>query len=626
MILNDWSEKLAKYNVTFFPDGKTVVVDEGITLAEASDLAGITIDSPCGGNGTCGKCKVVITAGKPETPTEAENDFFSEQELKDGYRLACQTLVTCDMDVTVPEDSRIRAIQILSAGTGQQIRLHPNISKVYIELKEQTLERQIADFTNIKEAIKDKFDIICTDLKVLRELPNIIRKSKFKITLVLDGNKLISVEPGDTTKKNYGIAVDIGTTTIVSTVVDLNTGNELSVASALNTQATHGADVVSRINYTTDEENGLEELGDRVIHVIKQISEYACAEAHVNMKDVYEITIVGNTTMTHLFLKIPVRNLAIMPYVGVFSDPVDVKASELGFNFNPEANVYVLPNIAGFVGADTVGVILASALNRSETIKLAIDIGTNGEVALGSKDKLLTCSTAAGPAFEGAMITHGMRGAPGAIERVELGDHPIIQVIGGGKPIGICGSGLIDVVAEMLRLEIIDETGRMADADDLEISAELKKYLRRTDEYGPHLVLYEGDGHEVVITQKDIRQVQLAKGAIKAGIEILMRKLSIKLDGVSEVLMAGAFGNYIRKENAIRLGLIPNFPLEKVKFIGNAAAAGAKMALMSKEAREEAIRISTFAEYVELATDPNFQNEFMDAMTFPIESELTFLS
>jgi len=269
---------------------------------------------------------------------------------------------------------------------------------------------------------------------------------------------------------------------------------------------------------------------------------------------------------------------------------------------------------------------LASALNRSETIKLAIDIGTNGEVALGSKDRLLTCSTAAGPAFEGAMITYGMRGAPGAIERVELNDKPVIQVIGGGKPIGICGSGLIDVVAEMLRLGIVDETGRMMDPDDLEISPELKKYIRKSDEYGPHLVLHEHEGRHVVITQKDIRQMQLAKGAIKAGIEILINKLDITLDDVSEVLMAGAFGNYIKKENAIRLGLIPDFPLDKVRFIGNAAAAGAKMALMSKEARQEAMQIANFAEYAELATDPNFQNEFMDAMTFPTDSELKFLS
>jgi len=617
---------LAEYKVKFNPEGKVVSIEDDITIAEASDLAGITIDAPCGGKGTCGKCRIMVTAGEPSPPTEAEERFFSKDELEEGHRLACQTIVQSDMEVTIPEDSRIRAIKILSEGTGQEIILHPNISKVYLELKEQTLERQIADFKNIKEALIATYPDIYTDLKVLRQLPKILRDAKFKVTLVLDGNKLIGVEPGDTTGKNYGIAVDIGTTTVVSTVVNLNTGKEMSVASALNTQATHGADVISRINFTIDEEDGLEELGDRVIGVIKQISEYACAEAHVSMKDIYEVTVVGNTTMTHLFLKVPVRSLALMPYVGVFSDPVDVKASELGFSFNPDANVYVLPNIAGFVGADTVGVILASALNRSETIKLAIDIGTNGEVALGSKDRLLTCSTAAGPAFEGAMITYGMRGAPGAIERVDLNDKPVIEVIGGGKPIGICGSGLIDVVGEMLRLGIIDETGRMMDPDDLDISPELKKYLRRSDEYGPHIVLYEHEGRHVVITQKDVRQVQLAKGAIKAGIEILMNKLGITLDDVSEVLMAGAFGNYIRKENAIRLGLIPDFPLEKVKFIGNAAAAGAKMALMSKEAREEAMQIANFSEYVELATDPNFQNEFMDAMTFPTDSELKFLS
>jgi len=608
---------LAKCIVKFKPDGKVATVEEGTIITKAADIAGITIDSPCGGKGTCGKCKVIVNAENISPPNEAEEEFFSPDELKEGYRLACQTVVSCNMEVVVPQDSRIRAIKILSAGIGREVRLHPNISKIYVELQEQTLERQISDFTNIKEAVKSKLPNITVGLNMLREIPSILRKSKFKVTLILDGDELIGIEPGDTTKKNYGIAVDIGTTTVVSTVIDLNTGNDLAVASALNTQATHGADVISRINYTVENENGLEELGDRIVHVINQINEYACAEAHVDSKNIYELTIVGNTTMTHLFLKVPSRNLAVMPYVGVFSDPVETTASKMGFNINPCANVYVLPNIAGFVGADTVGVILASALNRSETIKLAIDIGTNGEVALGSHKKLLTCSTAAGPAFEGAMITHGMRGAPGAIERLQITDRPVYQVIGGGKPNGICGSGLIDVVAEMLRLGIIDETGRMTNPDELDISPELKTYIRRSDEYGPHLVLYESDGQKVVITQKDIRQVQLAKGAIKAGIEILMRKLGVKLEDISEVLLAGAFGNYIKKESAIRLGLIPNFPLDKVHFIGNAAAAGSKMALMSKEAREEAVLISKSTEYVELATDPNFQNEFMEAMMFP---------
>jgi len=609
---------LNKYVVKFKPDDKVISIEEGKTIAESADMAGITIDSPCGGKGTCGKCVVIVHADNLEPPSEAEERFLTEDELKEGYRLACQTHVTCNMEVTVPQDSRIRSIKILSAGKGREVHLHPNISKIYVELPEQTLERQIADLTNIKEALKPNFTNVTIDLGLLRKLPSILRKSKFKVTLVLDGNEIIGIEPGDTTKKNYGVAIDIGTTTVVSTVVDLNTGSDLAVASALNTQATHGADVISRINFTIENENGLEELGDRVTQVINQITEYACAEAHVDTQNVYEVTVVGNTTMTHLFLKVPVRNLAIMPYVGVFSDPVETNAGRIGLNVNPNANVFVLPNIAGFVGADTVGVILASALNRSETIKLAIDIGTNGEVALGSKKRLLTCSTAAGPAFEGAMITHGMRGAPGAIERVQLTDRPIYQVIGGGKPIGICGSGLIDVVAEMLRLGIVDDTGRMSDPNELELPDGLIKYIRRNDEYGPHLVLYESEEHDVVITQKDVRQVQLAKGAIKAGIEILMRKLGIGLDDIDEVLLAGAFGNYIKKENAIRIGLIPDFPLDKVHFIGNAAAVGSKMALMSKEAREEAERISKSTEYIELATDPNFQNEFMEAMMFPI--------
>ena len=617
--INKWRYKLATRNVTFEPDGKTVTVEQGITITEAAASAGIIINSPCGGEGRCGKCKVVINAQNPESSTEVEKKLLSDDELSEGYRLACQTHVTDNVTVTVPEDSRVAESKILSKGAGQDVELHPNISKIYVELSEQTLDNQIADLTNLKNALGTEVSEITAELDVLRKLPNVIRESKFKVTLVLDGNRLMDIEPGNTVDKKYGLAVDIGTTTVVCTVVDLNTGSDMGVASALNTQAVHGADVISRINYSVENEGGLDELSDRVMQVIRQITEYACTEAGVSPDNVYEVTVVGNTTMTHLFLKIPARNLALLPYVAAVSDPVEVTASQLDLNVNPNANLYILPNIAGFVGADTVGVILASALYESDSIKLAIDIGTNGEVVMGSRDRLLTCSCAAGPAFEGAMITHGMRAAPGAIERVQLDNRPICHVIRGGQPIGICGSGLIDVIAEMLRVGIIDSTGRMLTADDLDpdVPAGLKEYLSRNDEYGPHLILSRSNGREVVITQKDVRQVQLAKGAIMAGVRVLMNTLGVQSDDISEVLLAGAFGNYIQKENAIRMGLIPDFPLDKVRFIGNAAAKGAEMALMSREARETTKRISKNTEHIELAMDMNFQNEFMEAMSFP---------
>ncbi len=610
---------MAEYSVTFEPDGKTITATQGATIRDAASAAGISINSPCGGEGRCGKCKVLVGDQNVEPPTEAEADLLSEEELSKGYRLACQTLVTGDTTINVPEDSRIAESKILSEGKGQDVKLHPNISKIYVELSEQTLDNQIADLTNLKNALGPEMSGLTAELDVLRKIPRVLRDSKFKVTLVLDGNRLMEIEPGDTTRKKYGLAVDIGTTTVVCTVVDLRTGANIGVASALNTQAVHGADVVSRINYSVENERGLEELHDRVKQVIRQITEYACTEAGVSPENVYEVTVVGNSTMTHLFLKLPVRNLALLPYVAVVSDPVEFTASQLGLNVNPNANVFILPNIAGFVGADTVGVILASALHESDSIKLAIDIGTNGEVMLGSRERLLTCSCAAGPAFEGAMITHGMRAAPGAVERIELGDCPICHVIRGGQPIGICGSGLIDVVAEMLRLGIVDSTGRMMGADDLgpDVPDGVKECLSKNDEYGPHLVLSRSNGREVVITQKDIRQVQLAKGAIMAGVKILMKTLGIQLEDISEVLLAGAFGNYIQKESAIRLGLLPDFPLDKVKFIGNAAAVGAKMALMSREARDQTKRISGNTEYIELAVDPDFQNEFMEAMMFP---------
>ncbi|MBD3184120.1 DUF4445 domain-containing protein [Candidatus Poribacteria bacterium] len=610
---------MATYKVEFKPDGKIADVKEGTNIKDAAASVDIVINSPCGGEGTCGKCRVVVKGSNLSIPTEAEERLISSENLKKGHRLACQTKVLGDMEVNVPEDSKIAESKILSDGKGQLVKLHPNISKVYLELDEQTLENQIADLSSLEKNLDLNGGKLVAELDVLYKMSEIIRDSKYKVTAVLDGNTLIDIEPGNTLGKKYGLAVDIGTTSVVCNVVDLNNGSNISVASALNTQGVHGADVISRINYTVENENGLEDLNRRVVQVINQITEYACNEAGVDPNNVYEVTVVGNTTMIHLFLKIPPKYLSLIPYVPVVSDPVETRAYRLNLNVNSNANVYVLPSIAGFVGADTVGVILASDLHKSDTIKLAIDIGTNGELALGSKDKLMTCSCAAGPAFEGAMITHGMRAAPGAIERVELKDKPVCQVIRGGHAIGICGSGLIDVVAEMLKLGIVDSTGRMLSADEVgsKIPDGLKEYLKENDEYGRHLVLDKSNDREVVITQKDVRQVQLAKGAIEAGVNILMKTMGISLDDVSEVLMAGAFGNYIKGENAIQLGLIPKFPLEKVNFIGNAAAAGAKMALMSREARKTAETIAKNTGYMELAVDPDFQNEFMMAMMFP---------
>lgn len=610
---------MVTYDVTFEPDGKTVKVEKGLTITEAAAVAEISINSPCGGEGTCGKCRVVVDAQNIEPPDESEKKALSEEDLSAGYRLACQVTVTDNMTVTIPEDSRIADSKILSEGVEQEVELHPNIVKTYLELPEQTLENQVADLTNLASALG--WEKLTAELDVLRKLPNVIRESEFKTTLVLDGDRLIDIEPGNTTDKKYGLAIDIGTTTVVCTVVDLNTGSEIGVASALNTQAVHGADVISRINYSVESENGLADLHERVVQIINQLCEHVCVEAGISRDNIYEVTIVGNTTMTHLFLGIPVRNLALLPYVAVVNDSVELTASQVGLNVNPNANVYVLPNIAGFVGADTVGVILASALHESDSIKLAIDIGTNGEIVLGSKERLLTCSCAAGPALEGATIMHGMRAAPGAIERVQLDDHPVYSVINGGAPTGICGSGLIDVIAELLKVGIVDETGRMLAPDDLgaETPESLKEYMGKNDEYGPHFVLARSGDREIVITQKDVRQVQLAKGAIVAGVRILMSTLGVELDDISEVLMAGAFGNYIKGESAIRMGLIPEFPLEKVKFIGNAAASGAKMALMSREARKTAEQIARNTEYRELAVDMNFQTEFVEAMMFPEE-------
>ena len=609
------------YRVTFEPEGKTVYVLDGATIYEATGKAGIIIKSECGGMGVCGSCVVNVIHGEYEQ--KGSERFLSEEIIKKGTVLACRTNIKSDMVVEIPISSRLYEQRILTEGVEKKLKLSPNIRKVFIKVDTPTLEDQRADLDRLWDSIKSisQSPKICVD--VLRRLPEKMRKEDFGFTVVLNEDEIVGIEAGNKSDMNYGVAFDIGTTTVVGYLVDLNNGEQLAVASRTNPQTSYGDDVISRIQYANANKDGIDDLHERIVSCINDIIIDLEKQANVEKKFIYEITTTGNTTMNHLLLKLNPKYLAQMPYVGVLRSNIDIRAKFLGVNVNTYGKIYAMPNIAGFVGGDTVAVVLASDIHKSKDIKFAIDIGTNGELVMGNKERLIACSTAAGPAFEGARITHGMRASDGAIEKVVINESGIeINTIGNAKAIGLCGTGLIDAVAELLKIKVISENGKLRNREELpsDIPEYIKERVIQHNTHGASFVLVEGKdsrtSDDILLTQKDIRETQLAKGAIQAGYNILKKILEIGDDDIKEVLLAGAFGNFIRREQAKLIGLLPDIPKEKIKFIGNAAGEGAKMVLLAKELRTEACEISKNTEYVELAMRKDFQDEFADAMFF----------
>ena len=609
------------FRVTFEPEGRNVFVLRGTKLIEAAGQAGIILNTPCGGEGTCGKCRVEVRGASPDA-TEADRRHLSAQEISDGCRLACQLAVDGDMVVTIPESARFYEQVVLTEGKEHEFEFQPNVRKQFVQLSPPTVEDLRSDMTRLKEELVGPADSLGADLRVVQHLPGFLREQDFKVTAVLVDNELVCLEKGDTTGALWGVAFDIGTTTVVGTLVNLATGARGGVASRTNPQIHFGDDVVSRIRYSEQHADGLAKLHRRVVDCLNDIILELTTNAGVDSDDIYEATVVGNTTMTHILLNIDPSPIAHAPYVSVFQDSMDLNAQSVGLDINLHANLHVLPNIAGFVGSDTVGVILASRLMHSDQVRLAIDIGTNGEVVVGNRDRLIACSCAAGPAFEGARIRFGMRATEGAISKVVINEEIEVGVIGGGRARGLCGSALLDAVAELLRAGVIDCAGRIVAAEDLPSSIPDK--VRRavvTFDGQPAVVLVDAAGSKagepILLTQRDVRELQLAKAAIWAGIQVLASEFGVKPEEPAQVLLAGGFGNFLRRSNAKRIGLLPDIPTSRIEFIGNAAFVGARMALSCRACRDEARVISRKTEYVELANRPAFHAYFVDAMTFP---------
>lgn len=608
--------------VTFQPSGRSVFVLPGTILFEAAARAGFLIKNPCGGNGTCGKCKVRIVQGAMP-PTAAGRQIFSVEEIGKGFRLACQAKVDQDCIVEIPEASLFEnTSQILTSSVGDEIQLRPCVTKRYLELPPPTDNDDRCDLKRIEDGLGFSVKV---PLNVLRTLPDTLRANDFKGTAVVCCDQLIAFEPGDTSPASFGVAFDLGTTTVVGTLLDLTTGRELGVAATMNPQISTGDDVISRIQKAREGADNLREMCESVHRALAELIDELVAKSGVSKDNIYEVTVAGNTTMQHLFCGISPASLGEVPFASAFHRGVLFKAHQASLNIHPEACLYVFPNIGGFVGGDTVAGLLATTMYDSTETKLLVDIGTNGEIVLGTGDRFLAASTAAGPAFEGARIANGMRATNGAIEKVVMAEDDIwFNVIGNTRPTGICGTGLIDLVAELLRLGVIDVTGRILPPEELPetVPDAIEKRLHSRDGHVDFLIAgadETGTQTDVFLFQKDVRELQLATGAIRAGIAILLKTAGIGMDDLDEVLLAGAFGNFIRRSNARRIGLLPPIQKEKIRFVGNAASMGAKAALLSSSIREEAEALAECAEHVDLSLDPEFQMEFGMAMMFPEE-------
>jgi uncharacterized 2Fe-2S/4Fe-4S cluster protein (DUF4445 family) len=607
--------------VTFQPCGRVVFVLEGTTVLEAAGRAGLTLDTPCGGQGTCGKCRVRLTqgAGKPTVP---EGAIFSADELADGWRLACQTRLTEPAVVEVSPTSLFASQhQILAeARTAEAEEVLPAVRKVHLELPPASLEDNAPDLVRIQRALGP----VRAELGLLRQLGRRLREGGFQGTAVVTDHDLIDFEPGDTTGECFGAAFDVGTTTVVGALVDLTTGDEVAVESRMNAQVRFGDDVLSRIQQAGDE-GRLEALRSAIAETVSEMLGALCEQSGVPRARIYEITFSGNTTMQHLLCGIDPSQLGRVPFVPAFGRALIVPARELGIEIHPRGQAAIFPVIGGFVGGDTVAGMLATRLAEQDAAALMVDIGTNGEIVLACGEDVSAASTAAGPAFEGARISCGMRATTGAIEKIVFDGDVRWSVIGAAEPVGLCGSALVDLAAELLRSGIVTSGGRMLPPEEL--PASLPDALRRRVSVGDggqplfRLVRPAGEGSPgVALTQKDVRELQLATGAIRAGIHVLLEQAGLGIGDLELVLVAGGFGSFIRRSNAQRIGLLPpGIDHRRIHYVGNVSLRGAKWALVSTKARRRAEELARLVRHVQLSQDPAFQEAFAEAMVFPAE-------
>jgi uncharacterized 2Fe-2S/4Fe-4S cluster protein (DUF4445 family) len=585
----------------FLPDATEVRVPSGTPIFDAASWNGVAIDSTCGGHGTCRKCKVQVLRG--EAPVSAVDPrAFTAEELRDGWRLACRAPAREDLVVHVPP--LLTRPKAALAGVGRHVILRPAVQKRYVELEEPTLEDQRSDVQRLLDAIDDLEPHV--GLEVVRKLGGVLRAAHFKVTAVIVDEELIDVEPGDTSARRHALAFDLGTTTVVGTLLDLESGQPVAVRSMLNGQQQFGGDVISRISATMLDPEALTHLRSRAQDTLHDLAAETCAEAGVAIEEVYEITVCGNVTMMQLALGIDPEPLSMAPFVVAAHELPPTLASDFGVFVHPRAPAFVFPSLGAYVGGDIVSGLLATGLARDRRTRLFIDVGTNSEIALGSNERVLATAAPAGPAFEAAQICCGMRAAEGAIEGVRIRDGEVeLQVIGDVEPRGICGSGLVDCVAELVGAGLLDHSGRFADE---ELSPRFAKI-------GEERVFVLHD--DVFLSQRDVRELQFAKASIATGWNILLREFGLEPGDIQQVLLAGSFGSYLSPASAVRIGLVPPLALPRIVSAGNVAGEGAKIVALSHRERAEARSIVREVQYVELSGRADFNDMFVDQLGFP---------
>jgi len=541
--------------------------------------------------------------------------------IEEGTRLACQAELLGDAVVRVPSIQEVVVRKTLTAESVRSVPLAPNVRRYDLNVPAPSIDDQRSDFRRLAEAITERSSDLTATVQCLGSLATALRAEDQQIAVTAVGSQVVDVRQASMRSPVLGVAVDIGTSTVAVYLIDMETGEHLVTAAGQNPQTQFGADVITRIQYANSHDDGLTVLRDAIVAAINRFIGQAVAEVGATPADVYEATIVGNTCMHHIFLGLEPRYLAQSPYVPVTTEAVSTSADRLGLQINPRGNVFCLPCIAGFVGADTVGVIVASELTRRDRPTLAIDIGTNGEIALWSGERLLTASCAAGPAFEGAQIHHGMRAGPGAIDEVFIsGDDLAVHTIDDQPARGICGSGLFDAMAVLLELGLVDAKGHMVDGQSGGALSDIVARRVEGEANERHVVLADAEqsaNGPIVLTQRDVREIQLANSAIRASTEMLLEMVGLEPDGLDEVLIAGAFGNFINPASALRIGLLPEVPEGKIAGIGNAAGAGAILTLVSQRERDYARQVTERAEHIELFRSSDFQDRFAEYMIFP---------
>lgn len=608
----------ARVRLRFSPSGIDVKVPGGVTVFDAASWNGIAIDSTCGGHGTCKKCRVQITGG--EAPlSKLDSRAFTPDELRDGWRLACRIQTAGDLDVEVPPlQTRPKAATV---GVGRQVILRPSIVKRHLVLEEATLSDQRTDIQRVLDAMDDLE--LRAGLGVLRTLGTTLRAAQWDVTAVIADDELIAVEPGDTTDRRYALAFDLGTTTVVANLLDVDTGTPVAVKSMLNKQQPFGADVISRISATMMDADALAKLQELAQETLAELTDEVLAAGGIAREEVYEVVLAGNATMTQILLGIDPEPLGVAPFVMASEGYDGLRASDLGVRIHPLAPATVFPSLGAYVGGDITAGILATGLDRDRRLRLFIDVGTNCEIAIGNQDRIVSTAAPAGPAFEAASIKCGMRAADGAIEIVKLTDASVeLGVIGDAEPVGMCGSGLVDAVAELVRVGLLDASGKyLTDEEAAERLPGLAERLATLEGERVFVLHWKGApgdaANAVFLSQRDVRELQFAKAAIATGWRLLIEDLGIDEGDIQQVLLAGSFGSYLSAASAIRIGLVPKLPIPRIVSAGNVAGEGAKMAVLSVQERHAGRALIDEIEYVELSERTDFNERFIEQLAFP---------